>query len=125
MKKPLQDITIICDSCNLAFNYTELDIREEYVVLCEDRVKVIYYKCPKCNKVYLIGIHNYISEKLLKQEKNLILANQKRMARGLPASKQKLEQIKEIKESLLSYQDTLREKYKADIHLLDQLLQDK
>lgn len=125
MRKPLREIVIVCDSCNSSFHPKSIAIKEEYVKLCGDRIRVIYYKCPKCKKLYLIGLHNYTSDKLLKRQKELIATTQKRVAKGLPADPKKLEQIEELKKQLLSYQNTLMERYKDGIDLLDQLLQDK
>ena len=122
MKKPLQSVQIICDSCNSSFNYADINIMEKYVNLCGDKVRVMYYRCPKCNKLYLIAIHNYTSDKMLKRERELIESNQKRISKGLPASIEKLDQLERIKQELLSYQDALRERYKDGIHLLDQIL---
>lgn len=125
MKKPLQSIEIICDSCNFSFDHTALNIKEDSVKLCGDKVRVIYYRCPNCGKLYLIAIHNYTSDKMIKRQKELIASNQKRVKKGLPVSAEKLDQIERIKEDLLSYQDALRERYKRDIHLLDHILKNK
>ena len=122
MKKPLESVEIVCDSCNSVFTPQEIVILEEYTKLCGDRVRVIYYRCPICKKFYLIGIHNYTSDKMLKRQQELIKSNQSRVAKGLPVSENKLEQIEKLKCELIDYQDVLLERYKQDIDLLDLLL---
>ena len=125
MDKKIKEISVICDSCNSSFSPNDIVVDEKFLSMCGDRVRVIYYRCPKCRKVHLIGIHDYRADKLLKRQQELVLSNQRRVNKGLPVSKEKLEQIESIKDELLLYQDTLKERYKNGIDLLDQLLEDK
>ena len=59
---------------------------------------------------------------MLKRQQELIKSNQSRVAKGLPVSENKLEQIEKLKCELIAYQNVLLERYKQDIDLLDLLL---
>lgn len=122
MKKKLEEVSVICDNCNSGFSPEVIAIKDNYTVIKGDKVRVIYYRCPNCNKIHVVGVHDYKADKMLKRQQELVTSNQKRVMRGLPVSKQKLEQIEIIKSDLLFYQKILKRQYESEFHLLDSLL---
>lgn len=54
MKKQLS--LIFCDSCGYEFPASAVNIKQSDLSIDGTTVQVVYFRCPSCNKVYLIQI---------------------------------------------------------------------
>ena len=57
---------IVCDSCSHTFASTQVKVQEGQVKLDGICFKLIYFVCPKCNKIYKVSLIDKRYEELLK-----------------------------------------------------------
>ena len=48
--------TVFCDECKHEFSMNSVDIQEATVNLSGQALKLVYFTCPKCNKIYRITL---------------------------------------------------------------------
>lgn len=58
MKKVKEKVTIKCDECEHEFFLEAVGINEAIVELNGVPVTLVYFACPKCNKIYRISIQD-------------------------------------------------------------------
>ena len=51
-------IPVICDECKYEFSMSTVGIHEAIVELNGVPVNLVYFTCPKCNKIYRISIQD-------------------------------------------------------------------
>ena len=49
---------IKCDECKKEFSSNAIEIKESNIVLNNTNVILVYFTCPKCNKIYRISIQD-------------------------------------------------------------------
>lgn len=57
-KRNQQKSKIVCDECKHEFYLDSVDINEAIVELNDVPVTLVYFACPKCNKIYRISIQD-------------------------------------------------------------------
>lgn len=70
--------TIYCDECKQEFSMDSVDIKEATVDLYGQALTLVYFTCPKCNKIYRITLKDKRYEVLkedLDKTKNRIRKN--------------------------------------------------
>lgn len=50
--------TVCCDECKHEFSMSPVDIKEDIIQLNGVPVTLVYFTCPKCNKIYRISIQD-------------------------------------------------------------------
>lgn len=62
--------TVFCDECKHEFSMNSVDIQEATVNLSGQALTLVYFTCPKCNKIYRITLkdkrYNELKEDLEK-----------------------------------------------------------
>lgn len=56
--------TVFCDECKHEFSVDPVNIHEATVELCGQAMKLVYFACPKCNKIYRITLKDVRYEEL-------------------------------------------------------------
>ena len=56
--------TIYCDECKHEFSMNSVDIQEAAMNLGGQALKLVYFTCPKCNKIYRITLKDERYEEL-------------------------------------------------------------
>ena len=56
--------TVYCDDCKHEFSMNSVDIQEATVNLGGQALKLVYFTCPKCNKIYRITLKDERYEEL-------------------------------------------------------------
>lgn len=70
---------IKCDNCEIEFSLNAVKINKTKIVLNNTPVHLVYFVCPKCNKIYRISIQDakyYDLKKDLEKIKKKIQKNQ-------------------------------------------------
>lgn len=70
--------TVYCDECKHEFSMNSVDIQEVAMNLGGQALKLVYFTCPKCNKIYRITLKDERYEELkedLERTKNRIRKN--------------------------------------------------
>ena len=49
---------IICDECKHEFSMNSVKIQEAPIILDKQEMTLVYFTCPKCNKIYRISIED-------------------------------------------------------------------
>lgn len=49
---------IICDECKEEFSSNAIEIKEANIVLQNTNVILVYFTCPKCDKIYRVSIQD-------------------------------------------------------------------
>ena len=49
---------IVCDECKKEFISNAIEIKESSIVLNNTNVILVYFTCPKCNKIYRVSIQD-------------------------------------------------------------------
>lgn len=69
---------VICDECKKEFSMNAVDIQEAIIELYGQVLKLVYFTCPKCNKIYRITLKDERYDELkedLERTKNRIRKN--------------------------------------------------
>lgn len=53
-----QRISIKCDECNYEFLLSAAEIKQAGVAINDQQFDLIYFVCPKCNKIYRVSIND-------------------------------------------------------------------
>lgn len=56
--------TVFCDECKHEFSMDSVNIHEATVELRGQAMKLVYFACPKCNKIYRITLKDVRYEEL-------------------------------------------------------------
>ena len=70
--------TVVCDECKQEFSMNAVDIQEVTIDLYGQALTLVYFTCPKCNKIYRITLKDKRYEDLkedLERTKNRIRKN--------------------------------------------------
>lgn len=77
-KKTLRESIVYCDECKYEFSMKSVNIEEAILNLGGQALKLVYFTCPKCNKIYRITLEDKRCEELkedLERIKNRIRKN--------------------------------------------------
>ena len=104
--------TVYCDECKHEFSMNPADIKEAPIYLGGQALTLVYFACPKCNKIYRIMLkdkrYEELREDLEKTKKRIRKNNGSRndeMARMLHSM------VTKKHERLKNHVDNLRNKY--------------
>lgn len=73
-----KELNIVCDECKHEFFLKAVDIKSAEVKINDQQLTLIYFVCPKCNKVYRISL----ADKLYFELRDDLEATKKRMRRS-------------------------------------------
>lgn len=51
-------IKVVCDECKHGFLMNEIQMKEEKIILNNTPVILVYFTCPKCEKIYRVSIQD-------------------------------------------------------------------
>lgn len=58
-------IEVICEECKSEFLFDTVEIKQkENVKIGNDTFTIIYYKCPECGTIQLVGMLNYRAKRI-------------------------------------------------------------
>lgn len=58
-------VEVICKECKSEFLFDTVEIKQkEKVKICNDTFAIIYYKCPECGAIQLVGMLNYRAKRI-------------------------------------------------------------
>ena len=110
-----------CEECGNEFLFDTLDIVEkENVKIENDTFTIIYYKCPECGAIQLVGMLNYRAKRIRDTYFAAYNSVKKMEANGQSKSKpfiykQRLEKLEKLKKENTDYQVQLISQYKSKI----------
>ena len=104
-------ITVKCEECQDEFEFNNLDVIEKpNVKIDNDTFTVIYYKCPTCGTVHIVGMLNYRANRI----KNAYFSacdSVRKFSQGHKLPKaimdQKLQRMNELKQENIEFQKQL------------------
>ena len=112
-----------CEECGNEFLFDTLDVIEkENVKIENDTFTIIYYKCPECGAIQLVGMLNYRAKRIRDTYFAAYNSVKKMEANGQSKSKpfiykQRLEKLEKLKKDLQKILHTEEDSvciYKAD-----------
>lgn len=110
-----------CEECGNEFLFDTLDVIVKENVKIEDSTfTIIYYKCPECGAIQLVGMLNYLAKRIRDKYFTAYNSVKKMEASGQSKSKlfiykQRLEKLEKLKEENTDYQMQLISKYRDKI----------
>lgn len=103
---------IICNNCHCEISKAKIEFKNKEVKIAGSKIGIRYFKCPMCNKPYLITVENYtICKKKEKYDLIMRSINRKRKY-GIKVSEQRLKEAVALKDDLISYEMQLRDRYR-------------
>lgn len=122
----MSKINVICDVCGKEFKIKRLE-EKKVSVECVD-LYIQYFKCKKCNKIYIVTISNdelqkdiEVYQKLLKQKEDYVSHIQKNkisMNKDIIFYLDCLQRnVNELKNSIMCEQNNLKHKYYEKIKM--------
>ena len=114
-------VEVICKECNSEFLFDTVEIRQkEKVKIDNDTFTIIYYKCPECGAIQLVGMLNYRAKRIRDSYFAAYDSVRKMEATGnhmlRPAIyKQRKDKLEKLKLENTEYQQMLLNKYKDKI----------
>lgn len=105
--------TIVCDFCGESFNPKEISFKTIEATVKEKSFEVVYYKCTKCEKSYVVCMLDYWGKKL--QTKYVKAMDSYRKAYNNGENVIKLEQkqatLERLKKEAMDYQNKVLKAY--------------
>ena len=120
-KKMNKKVEVICKECNSEFLFDTVEIKQkEKVKIDNDTFTIIYYKCPECGAIQLVGMLNYRAKRIRDSYFAAYDSVRKMEATGdhmlRPAIyKQRKDKLEKLKLDNTEYQQMLLNKYKDKI----------
>ena len=114
-------VEVICKECNSEFLFDTVKIKQkEKVKIDNDTFTIIYYKCPECGAIQLVGMLNYRAKRIRDSYFAAYDSVRKMEATGnhmlRPAIyKQRKDKLEKLKLENTEYQQMLLNKYKDKI----------
>ena len=114
-------VEVICKECNSEFLFDTIEIKQkEKVKIDNDTFTIIYYKCPECGAIQLVGMLNYRAKRIRNSYFAAYDSVRKMEATGdhmlRPAIyKQRKDKLEKLKLENTEYQQMLLNKYKDKI----------
>ena len=114
-------VEVICKECNSEFLFDTIEIKQkENVKIDNDTFTIIYYKCPECGAIQLVGMLNYRAKRIRDSYFAAYDSVRKMEATGnymlRPAIyKQRKDKLEKLKLENTEYQQMLLNKYKDKI----------
>ena len=120
-KKMNKKVEVICKECNSEFLFDNVEIKQkEKVKIDNDTFTIIYYKCPECGAIQLVGMLNYRAKRIRDSYFAAYDSVRKMEVTGnhmlRPAIyKQRKDKLEKLKLENTEYQQMLLNKYKDKI----------
>ena len=114
-------VEVICKECNSEFLFDTIEIKQkDKVKIDNDTFTIIYYKCPECGAIQLVGMLNYRAKRIRDSYFAAYDSVRKMEATGnhmlRPAIyKQRKDKLEKLKLENTEYQQMLLNKYKDKI----------
>ena len=114
-------VEVICKECNSEFLFDTVEIKQkEKVKIDNDTFTIIYYKCPECGAIQLVGMLNYRAKRIRDSYFAAYSSVKKMEATGdymlRPAIyKQRKDKLEKLKLENTEYQQKLLNQYKDKI----------
>ena len=114
-------VEVICKECNSEFLFDTVEIKQkEKVKIDNDTFTIIYYKCPECGAIQLVGMLNYRAKRIRDSYFAAYNSVKKMEATGdymlRPAIyKQRKDKLEKLKLENTEYQQKLLNQYKDKI----------
>ena len=114
-------VEVICKECNSEFLFDTIEIKQkERVKIDNDTFTIIYYKCPECGAIQLVGMLNYRAKRIRDSYFAAYDSVRKMEATGnhmlRPAIyKQRKDKLEKLKLENTEYQQMLLNQYKDRI----------
>ena len=74
--KKAKSVKICCDECKYEFSMNSVNIQEAIINIGRQALKLVYFVCPECNKIYRISLederYNELKEDLAKTKRRLL-----------------------------------------------------
>lgn len=114
-------VEVICKECNSEFLFDTVEIKQkEKVKISNDTFAIIYYKCPECGAIQLVGMLNYRAKRIRDSYFAAYDSVRKMEATGdhmlRPVIyKQRKDKLERLKAENIDYQQKLLNQYKDKI----------
>lgn len=114
-------IEVICEECKSEFLFDTVEIKQkENVKIDNDTFTIIYYKCPECGAIQLVGMLNYRAKRVrdsyfaaYDSVKKMEMAGDNMLRSAI--YKQRKDKLERLKAENTEYQQILLNKYKGKI----------
>lgn len=111
-KQNQQKPKIVCDECKHEFYLDSVDINEAIVELNDVPVTLVYFVCPKCNKIYRVSIQDKRYYELLEDLEKTKKKIRKNFGKNNMAKAEKLNSmVFKKKERLTNYVHTVNKMF--------------
>ena len=107
-EKPIE---VRCEECHDIFVFSNLEVKEKSnIKIDDDTFTVIYYKCPTCGTVHIVGMLNYRASRI-KDAYFSACYSVRKFSQGHKLPKaimdQKLQRMNELKQENIEFQKQL------------------
>lgn len=114
-------IEVICEECKSDFLFDTVEIKQkENVKIGNDTFTIIYYKCPECGAIQLVGMLNYRAKRIrdsyfaaYDSVKKMEMTGDNMLRSAI--YKQRKDKLERLKMENTEYQQMLLNKYKGKI----------
>lgn len=114
-------IEVICEECKSEFLFDTVEIKQkENVKIGNDTFVIIYYKCPECGAIQLVGMLNYRAKRIrdsyfaaYDSVKKMEMTGDNMLRSAI--YKQRKDKLERLKMENTEYQQMLLNKYKVKI----------
>lgn len=111
-KQNQQKPKIVCDECKHEFYLDSVDINEAIIELNDVPVILVYFVCPKCNKIYRVSIQDKRYYELLEDLEKTKKKIRKNFGKNNIAKAEKLNSmVFKKKERLTNYVQTVNKMF--------------
>lgn len=105
-------VLVQCNVCKKFFSMEKIKIKEKKNVrLNEERADLIYYRCPKCKQIYIVGIMTEDAKRLQERHRECINNVTKMIMDKQTPTEDMIKLVEESKKANIDYQKNLVQQY--------------
>jgi hypothetical protein len=106
-------LKVKCDECGYEFDIRTQNIKSiENVKVENTTICITYFKCEKCNKIYIVEMLDYKAQKLKNRYLAIADSVHKKLFNKKTVSDVRMQELEKVKKDAIDYQHWLIDRYK-------------
>ncbi len=103
---------VICDNCHCNIERKQIEFNSRYANVAGNKLYITYFKCGKCGKPFITEILDWVAVKKKQKYLSIQTSITRKVSKGYKVSDRRMQDMKDAWNDLLSYEFSLKNRYK-------------